>query len=871
MTPVRQVRYPPVQPRARTSPSSSEEEPRFGGRRGSKAWARAEGAAAPGSPDARIDRGCFQGVRLPVTPADVRAAQSLPEPCVPDCFATLAQYRTVLTAAVVRQLQLQLADLSERVCAQLAKCGPAPAAPAPALSSVAALAGTRCRHGLEYSRVLTVRKEGPNQGRQFVTCPKDCFHWLDGPSSSPVKQGPPQPQPQKEDEVSLKQLGPAHEEPLRRNADVSFMARCEVSTMDTYMREHSRGGRGGGRQFDSPFGGGGGGSGGGGSSSSTVYLTVTRKEPSSCYAKDDVWVLFPPGQPERQALFRATFHGPNRSLEVEMAALSPRVPFPLGPQLTSVCALHGPNFSSELKELETLAALSVERFPLLPFVLNPPAQLQLQGQEVLPSRADQRFQAAPVERLVAQEHLNEDQARVLRDIVRVALDERPVPPVTLVHGVFGSGKSTVLSSALRVLDYLIESLVEGDAAAHSQILFAATTNAAVDRVLTDLFQRGFTSFLRVGSRRRIAKELFPFTLHCLASDEDDVRDMRDMLARAQSPDDARCIQQEIDAVRAGQMRKRRELLSTVRVVGATCTACTFDVLARRRFRVVVMDECSQTTEPTSLLALANFSCERAVLVGDPQQLPPVLSHSRSVADDSPGSSAAPQGLAKTLFERLAHSGVAPIMLRTQYRCHPTISGIANRLFYAGQLRDGVDAAARPPVVPGLPPVVLCRGDAGCERTDGAGSVYNEHEARAAATLLAILVRDHDVAPDRIGVICLYRAQAAAVRRFTTSDPECAAVPVSTVDAFQGEERDVIILSVARTAQLGFADSPKRLNVAITRARRHLILIAHQGLLARNDAWRALLQPALDAQPAGVQDCARIIATRSLSIPSLSCD
>ena len=844
-------------------------------------------------------------MRLPVTPADVRAAQALPDPCVPDCFATLAQYRSVLTAAIVRELQLQLADLSERVCAQLERCAPV-STTAAAPNSVAALAGTRCKHGLEYTRVLTVRKEGPNQGRQFIRCPKDCFHWVDeGGNGSPVKQQPIQQQ-QQQKEVSLEQLCAAHEEPLRRNADVSFMARCEVSTMDTFLRERSRArGGGGGRQFDSPFGGS---SSSGGSNNGPVYLTVTRKEPSSCYAKDDVWVLFPPGQPERQALFRATFHGPNKSLELELAPLSPRVPFAVGSAPTPVCALHGPNFSSEFKELETLASLSVERFPLLPFVLDPPRRLREQreqqereeresGERVVLAREDAAFQAEQVALAAAQERLNEDQARVLRDIVRVALDLRPAPPVTLVHGVFGSGKSTVLAAALRVLDRLVGSLAEGDAAAHAQILFAATTNAAVDRVLTDLLARGFTSFLRVGSRRRIAKELFPFTLHCLASDEDDARDLRDMLARAQSPDDARCIQQELDAVRAGQLRRRRELLGTVRVVGATCTACTFDVLARRRFRVVVMDECSQTTEPTSLLALANFHCERAVLVGDPQQLPPVLSHSRSGngstgtgtgtrdenstneirksydensstrSNENNGTTdgSTPQGLAKTLFERLARSGVRPIMLRTQYRCHPTISGIANRLFYAGQLRDGVDAAARPPVVPGLPPVVLCRADAGCERADGAGSVLNEHEARAAAVLLAILVRDHGVAPERIGVICLYRAQAAAVRRAAAADPACAAVPVSTVDAFQGEERDVIVLSVARTAMLGFADSPKRLNVAITRARRHLIVIAHQGLLARNDAWRALIQPALDAQPAGVQDCTRIIATRSLSL------
>ena len=865
--------YPPTKsapkpPAARHSPSS-DEKPKFGGQLG-RAFKK-RGSSSPGSPGtsaghAELPREYFGTVRLPTTMADARTARAVPTPEVPDRFDSLQQYKTVLSTAVVQQIQLQLADVTERICTWLSRNGAAASQAAKAAAAVPS-AGRCERHQLEYGRPIAVRKEGPNKGRLFAKCPQGCFTWLSARSPDSKDEGSSAAaaaavgQEEALDGLSLAQLAARHEEGLRRSADVSFMAACQLSTTDAFMRERNR--------RPSYTGG-------------TVYLTITHKEPSSAYAKDDVWVLFLPGRPERQALYRSTFHGPNRSLEVELAPLTPRVPFTVGAQPLVVSAVHAPNFSSEFKELEVLASLSVERFPLLPFVLDPDSGAGQQDEErVVLSKDEQRFQDAPVEEMIERERLNEDQARVLRDIVLVGMDVRPRPPVALVHGVFGSGKSTVLSASLRVLDYLIESLLESDPAAQTQILFAASTNAAVDRVLTDLFQRGFTSFLRVGSRRRIAKELFPFTLHCLASDEDDAAELADMLRRTTNPDDARHIRKELDAVRAGQMGRRREMLGTVRVVGATCTACTFDVLANRRFRIVVMDECSQTTEPTSLLAMANFGCERAVLVGDPQQLPPVLTSSSSSSSSSSASSssssregeAKAEGLAKTLFERLSYGGVKPIMLRTQYRCHPTISGVANRLFYGGQLRDGVTAADRPPVVPGLPPVVLCRSDgAGGERTDASGSVYNEHEARAAAAIVRMLVNDHEVAPERIGVICLYRAQAALVRRLLgnassgdAGDSGCGDVPVSTVDAFQGEERDVIVLSVARTAQLGFSDSPKRLNVAVTRARRHLIVVGHQGLLSRNAAWRALLQPALDAAPAGVQDCSTIISEQAFAL------
>ena len=128
------------------------------------------------------------------------------------------------------------------------------------------------------------------------------------------------------------------------------------------------------------------------------------------------------------------------------------------------------------------------------------------------------------------------------------------------------------------------------------------------------------------------------------------------------------------------MEERRKRLGTVRIVGATCNACTFEVLQKRKFRLVVMDECSQTIEPLSLIAMAPFGCERAVLVGDPQQLRPVLSSTRlldTLDAKAVGKkeSATNEGLARTMFVRMSGCGVRPILLRTQYRVCFTLSAM----------------------------------------------------------------------------------------------------------------------------------------------------------------------------------------------------
>ncbi|CAM9602458.1 unnamed protein product, partial [Scytosiphon promiscuus] len=228
---------------------------------------------------------------------------------------------------------------------------------------------------------------------------------------------------------------------------------------------------------------------------------------------------------------------------------------------------------------------------------------------------------------------------------------------------------------------------------------------------------------------------------------------------------------------------------------------------RRGYDVVILDECSQIVEPMSLLPMAVAQPRRVVLVGDPMQLPPPVAHAKASIptlqqqqqhqkqqqqqqqkSPLPSQSAwlekanARRGngdtLEKTLFVRLAKLGVAPLLLGRQYRCHPLLSALASRLFYQGRLTDGIVAADRPPLVPGLAPLTLVdAAGRGAEITASGGSIRNVVEAQAVAMLVASLLRggsgsggggadssSSGVSAASIGVICLYKAQLAEVRR-----------------------------------------------------------------------------------------------------------
>ncbi|CAN0062004.1 unnamed protein product, partial [Phaeothamnion confervicola] len=170
------------------------------------------------------------------------------------------------------------------------------------------------------------------------------------------------------------------------------------------------------------------------------------------------------------------------------------------------------------------------------------------------------------------------------------------------------------------------------------------------------------------------------------------------------------------------------------------------------------------------------------------------------------------------------------------RCHPMLSGLSSRLFYGGQVADGVGAADRPPLFPctHLPALVFIDVASGEEASRGE-SITNAVEAAAVTELVRWTLRDARAPADAGArpVAKLFSFGGSSSGRGSgqgSGSGNGPDVQISTVDAFQGEERDVIVLTACRTRKMGFAACPERLNVALTRARHHLFVVANRRLL-----------------------------------------
>jgi superfamily I DNA and/or RNA helicase len=181
-----------------------------------------------------------------------------------------------------------------------------------------------------------------------------------------------------------------------------------------------------------------------------------------------------------------------------------------------------------------------------------------------------------------------------------------------------------------------------------------------------------------------------------------------------------------------------------------------------------------------------------------------------------------------MFERLKRDPAAVTLLETQYRMHPEIMDVSNRLFYGGRLQAGVTARDRtPPDGPDAAPVSFMPVESDC---DGRS---NSDEAGVVVDLVRSFTRDHGIRPESIGVVSPFRAQVVLLRQMLAG----SGVTVDTVERFQGGERDIMILSFVRSRGTGFVFDDRRLNVAITRARRKLVLVAHPELFRKSRyAW-----------------------------------
>ena len=398
-------------------------------------------------------------------------------------------------------------------------------------------------------------------------------------------------------------------------------------------------------------------------------------------------------------------------------------------------------------------------------------------------------------------------------------------PILIVHGVYGAGKSLVLSV---LIIFLWRAKNAGFLDENTRIVFSSMTNVAVDRVLLSLLDLGFHDFVRVGSLRKIAKPILPKTCQNL-SDNRSIKELQDMLQRDDlSSTDRQYIEQTIKIF---QLATNKKLIKDSFLVGITALATTFDVVEKISCPILILDECSQMTEPLSLLPIFRFQPQLAVLVGDPKQLAPTLSYSlhQKLLPKS--------GLERTLFERLLKLDYEPILLNMQYRCHPDISAISNHCFYGGLLQNGATKSNRLGLIGNLGAVSFIQQRS--METKSQSSYTNDQEANLIVSLIQRMVQTGNVTAQDIGVISFYKPQADHISQLLKQHKLDSFA--ATVDSFQGAENQIIIVSTVRTSSTEFLEEPRRVNVALTRAKRHLLIIANMKMVHTSNLWSRVLQ------------------------------
>ncbi|KAF4669444.1 hypothetical protein FOL46_001442 [Perkinsus olseni] len=402
--------------------------------------------------------------------------------------------------------------------------------------------------------------------------------------------------------------------------------------------------------------------------------------------------------------------------------------------------------------------------------------------------------------------LNSEQVAVLEQ-VRAWFSDSSAEPLIMVQGVYGSGKTTVLAAVMALLyEILVASCGPVVPVAHRRVGLLSLTNVAVDNVLLKLKSKGLQDFVRLGVHDRIAVG---------------IRD--EYFARTQSrvqkegPPGLSVLEWKARAIVAATLASAADLASTI--------PCPF----------VVIDECSQVTEPTLMLPLMrSVRPVRMLMFGDPRQLPPP-------PDDCPIK--APTGstsVMKLIAERhAAHPGgklMHSLQLRTQYRCHPDISAICSTLFYDGQVTTQYTPPAAGAPLPGMPAVIALQYNSSSPPQRRGDSLYHPGEADLVASLVQRLYRR----TQDISVICMYKAMVQEVKdRDGTSVLQITEpVTVATVDSFQGSEASIVIvvLTYQRSSSgcFGtFISDPQRANVAISRARDHIVVVGHETAFHRS--------------------------------------
>lgn len=410
-------------------------------------------------------------------------------------------------------------------------------------------------------------------------------------------------------------------------------------------------------------------------------------------------------------------------------------------------------------------------------------------------------------------------------------------PLSLIQGPPGTGKT--VTSATLVYHLTKQNM--------GQVLVTAPSNVAVDQLTEKIAATGLR-VVRLASKTREASSssVDHLCLHVMvplaAGDEfSKLQRLKDEIGELSERDQKK--------FRSLRNRTEREILQAADVICCTCVGAGDPRLKNFRFRQVLIDEATQAIEAEALIPIA-LGAKQVVFVGDHCQLGPVVMCK----------AAAKAGLTQSMFERLVLVGNRPIRLQVQYRMHPALSEFPSNMFYEGSLQNGVTEADRQLLnTPGFAgkedfpwPVqskpMFFYSITGMEEISASGTSYlNRTEASYVEKVVTHLLR-MGVTPSQIGVITPYDGQRKYVSEYMRRSGALAsalyeAIEVASVDAFQGREKDFILVSCVRSSEtqgIGFLSDPRRLNVALTRARLGIIFLGNPRVLSKNALWAALL-------------------------------
>lgn len=417
--------------------------------------------------------------------------------------------------------------------------------------------------------------------------------------------------------------------------------------------------------------------------------------------------------------------------------------------------------------------------------------------------------------------------------------------LTLIQGPPGTGKT--FTAVQLVKTWAMNGL--------GPILVCAESNVAVDNLLEGLLENGVNA-VRVGRPVKVRENLRSATLDARVAEHPDQEKLRlekEMLEEVQSELKNlkgrerglayRDINKGWKEIKRLEKQMAQDILDRADVICSTCIGAGHEILSDRLFPFVLIDEATQSSEPSSLVPLSRGS-RQVVMVGDHRQLPPTVISRRAEKG----------GLNRSLFERLIESGVPVNMLAVQYRMHPTIRDYPSGRFYDGMLEDGGDALTRTaPAGITWPdwdhPVAFVPVE-GSEIVDEMGaSKSNMDEAATVVELVSQVLDTMELTTADIGVISPYAGQVRLLNTLFEDSGGLSiggrfhGLEVRTVDGYQGREKELIIISTVRsndTGEIGFLKDRRRLNVAMTRAKRGLVVVGDSRTLRHDPTWASWL-------------------------------